>query len=256
MAFEIKPFPIKGGVLSFAPTNEMGVVFLFADVASKLGYRIELIQSRFPDCIAYQRRGDDEKKVRIEFEFRSSNFRVHGHSPRLCDTIVCWHHDWPEVPARIEVVELKRFFGVHRKVWIQQALKSQWEFLDSTDRMNWALSKNATPGDIHLIYRCAPISAITDIFAFSGDSLSRGNAGWREGQCYGGEITRLCRLNSPVFIFDLRNDPVLRTSSFVRRNMQGVGLQATQYWPHLYQMISSRNPAVRKELRRISPDRL
>jgi hypothetical protein len=47
--------------------------------------------------------------------FKSSNFKVHGHDPALCDCIVCWHHDCPTIPRRIEVIELKRFFGCHSK---------------------------------------------------------------------------------------------------------------------------------------------
>jgi hypothetical protein len=45
------------------------------------------------------------RRIAIEFELRSSNFRVHGHNPRLCDLVVCWEHDWPACP--VEVLELK-----------------------------------------------------------------------------------------------------------------------------------------------------
>lgn len=41
----------------------------------------------------------------IEFEFKSSQFKFHGHDPKECDMIVCWEHDWKECP--IEVIELK-----------------------------------------------------------------------------------------------------------------------------------------------------
>jgi hypothetical protein len=68
--------------LSYAPRNELGVVFLFAHIAKRLQFEIEEIRPAFPDCIAYKRTGDREKRVRIEFEFRSSNFRTHKHNPR------------------------------------------------------------------------------------------------------------------------------------------------------------------------------
>lgn len=183
-----KPVALKNAPMEYSPANELGVVFLFAHVARRLGFRIEEIQPQFPDCFAYRHTGNSDKKVRIEFEFRSSNFRAHRHDATQCDIIVCWHHDWPDVPTSIEVIELKRFFGVARKVWIHQAIKTQWTYLDGDDFLNWQLSKNSTAGDVLLMYRCAPQSAITDIFVFAGDSVSRANAGWRDGECYAGQI--------------------------------------------------------------------
>jgi hypothetical protein len=256
MQKEHKPVALKNAPLEYAPANELGVVFLFAHVARQLQFRIEEIRPQFPDCIAYRRIGDSEKLIKIEFEFRSSNFKTHKHDPAKCDVIVCWHHDWPDVPSSVEVIELKRHFGVARKVWIQQTLKSQWNYLDKHSHIDWALSKRATPGDILLMYRCSPVSAITDVFTFSGNEIARGSAGWRNGEAYFGKICRTCHLSSPVFIDDLRKHRVLKTASFVRRNMQGVGLLATEYWPYLYEMILERNPAVAKTLNRVRPDRL
>jgi hypothetical protein len=46
------------------------------------------------------------QRVNIEFEFESRNFRDHGHPLTSCDVIVCWHHNWPDCPAQIEVLEL------------------------------------------------------------------------------------------------------------------------------------------------------
>jgi hypothetical protein len=251
-----KPVALKNAPMEYAPANELGVVFLFAHVARRLQFRIDEIRPRFPDCIAYRRRGDSERKIRIEFEFRSSSFKAHRHDSGKCDVIVCWHHDWPDVPKGLEVIELKRYFGVSRKVWIQQAIKSQWEWLDKHDRIQWALSKRATHGDVLLMYKCAPVSAITDVFVFSGNEIHRGRAGWREGETYAGETRRICRLESPVFLDDLRKHRVLKTASFVRRNMQGVGLLATEYWPYLHDMILERNPALGKRLNQLRPDRL
>lgn len=185
--------------------------------------------------------GDSEKKTRIEFEFRSSSFKAHAHAAAGCDVIVCWHHDWPDCPTRIEVIELKRFFGLSRKVWIIHAIKSQQAQLDSYARIEWAMSKRVTPGDILLMYRCTPVSAITDVFLFEGREKKRAGAGWRDGEAYFGEIRRICHLGSPAFLDDLRKHRVLKTASFVRRNMQGVGLLATEYWPYLYDMILARN---------------
>jgi hypothetical protein len=159
-----RPLPLTNAPLQYAPNGEMGVVFLFANIAKRLQFRIEEIRAAFPDCIAYRQVGDREKRVRIEFEFKSSNFKAHRHDPKQCDCIVCWHHDWAAVPENIEVIELKRFFGVPFKVWIQVAIKSQWDALDAKNRLQWALSTRVTNGDLVLMYRGYPNCSITDVF--------------------------------------------------------------------------------------------
>src|SRR5574341_2004066 len=88
--------------------NEQGVVFLFGMVAKELGYMVEVVQAGFPDCEAKRQVGPNKwQPVRIEFEFQSKDFREHGHREDGCDVIVCWHHNWSECPAHLEVVELK-----------------------------------------------------------------------------------------------------------------------------------------------------
>jgi hypothetical protein len=254
MVRERRPNTLKDAPMQYAPRNELGVVFLFAHVAKKLQFRIEGIRPRFPDCIAYRRAGDVEKRMTIEFEFRSSNFRSHRHNPKECDCIVCWHHDWPDVPDSIEVIELKRYFGVTAKVWIQPVIKSQQHWLDERDNLDWGLSKRVTPGDLLLMYRCYPEKSITEVFIISGE-LTRCKAGWRKGDCYGGAIRRLCDLPAPIFLDDMRNHKVLKTSSFIRCNMQG-NLLVSEYWPYLYEMIVARNPQARKLLSEYAPENL
>jgi hypothetical protein len=93
--------------LRHAPINEQGVVFLFGMLAAELGFVVESIQDGFPDCDAKLRRQDGTfEGVRIEFEFRSSEFQRHDHDPAGCDFIVCWKHDWPECPRPLLVIEL------------------------------------------------------------------------------------------------------------------------------------------------------
>jgi hypothetical protein len=100
--------PINFRGLRHAPVNEQGVVYLFGMVSSELGLIVEAVQAAYPDCEA--KRCVDSKlnrwqRVRIEFEFYSSNFREHGHDPAGCDMIICWEHDWSECP--LEVLELR-----------------------------------------------------------------------------------------------------------------------------------------------------
>lgn len=99
--------PIHCCDMAHAPVNEQGVVLLFGMLAKKLGFRIEMVRTGFPDCEA-KRKGDDDKwrRVRIEFEFLSSRF---NHDPAGCDLIVCWEDD--ANPTRLPVLALKNHVG-------------------------------------------------------------------------------------------------------------------------------------------------
>ncbi len=106
-----RPGLVYGEILNFrglrhAPINEQGVVYLFGMVSHELGFLIEAVQTGFPDCHGKRRvKGNRWQPVRIEFEYQSRNFLVHGHDAALCDLVVCWEHNWPECP--IEVLCLK-----------------------------------------------------------------------------------------------------------------------------------------------------
>jgi hypothetical protein len=102
-----EPIDFRG--LRHAPINEQGVVYLFGMVSRELGFYIEAIQQGFPDCegkYLYDAKKGLWAKARIEFEFRASNFREHGHNPDQCDFVVCWINDWPDCP--VKVIDLKR----------------------------------------------------------------------------------------------------------------------------------------------------
>ena len=117
-ASEAAAWPAKGGRLygplvnfrglMHAPLNECGVVLLFGMVARELGYVVESVTAGFPDCEA-KRRVDEPndvwERVRIEFEYESRNFVLHGHDAAGCELIVCWRNNWPDSP--LEVLELK-----------------------------------------------------------------------------------------------------------------------------------------------------
>lgn len=84
--------------LVYGPSNEMGVVALFAKVSEEMGFIIEEVRVAFPDCVARKRVDKGWERVFIEFEYLSSNFQRHGHDPDACDLIVCWKHDWESCP--------------------------------------------------------------------------------------------------------------------------------------------------------------
>lgn len=102
-----KPMDFRG--LRYEPVNEQGVVFLFGMIARELGYRVEALQSGFPDCEAQRQVAPHRwQRVHIEFEFESRNFREHGHPLAGCDVIVCWRHNWPGSPPQLEILELSQ----------------------------------------------------------------------------------------------------------------------------------------------------
>lgn len=108
---ELNDRPVLGESIEFrglhhAPVNEMGVVFLFGMLAEELGFAVESVQAGFPDCGAKRKLKKDRwQRVRIEFEYRSSNFLQHKHDISGCDLIVCWEHDWRDCP--LEIICLK-----------------------------------------------------------------------------------------------------------------------------------------------------
>jgi len=86
---------------SFVPKMEIGVRELFAQRASRLGYRIIESRARFPDYVLEQ----DGRRLFAEAELRTSDFLRHRHEMARCDLIVVWEHDLPFMP--VPVLELK-----------------------------------------------------------------------------------------------------------------------------------------------------
>lgn len=92
---------------------ENGVVFAFGRIYDELDFAFDKIEFKgdSPDAIATK----NGKKIRIEFEVHSSDFRKHGHDVNSCDLIICWRHDWSECPSSIEVLELSKLGYNHFK---------------------------------------------------------------------------------------------------------------------------------------------
>jgi hypothetical protein len=98
--------PLHFGNLTYEPTNEQGVVFLFGMVSKALGFEsVEYLGTDFPDCEAKWRVPNGRlQHVRIEFEFRS---RSYDHPTDGCDVIVCWEDNWKK-DCPLPVIELKK----------------------------------------------------------------------------------------------------------------------------------------------------
>ena len=147
-----RPERLRDGPMHYAPENELGVVFLFAHLAKRWRLGIEEIKPGYPDCIAFQKTSDGEKRIRIEFEFKSRNFRTQGHPYRKCDWLVCWEHNWPAAPKRLNIVELRREFGLGFSVWVMSVNKEYQEDLDDYPRGEWSVPGQARTGDLILFY--------------------------------------------------------------------------------------------------------
>lgn len=101
--------PTRLPAFPYEPVNEMGVMVLFSMMAQQLGFVIESVQAGFPDCEAkIEVEPGRWQHFRIEFEYESRGFKVHGHDAGKCDLIVCWRHNWKKCPPHIQVLELSK----------------------------------------------------------------------------------------------------------------------------------------------------
>jgi hypothetical protein len=89
----------------YAPQTESGVLYLFGKVAEDLNMYVEELRPETPDAIVRRFTGKGWERLRVEFEYRSSDFKQRGREAEACDLIICWEHDWPTCP--LEVVELR-----------------------------------------------------------------------------------------------------------------------------------------------------
>lgn len=78
--------------------NELGVIVVFAQSCEQNGWKINHIQSGFPDAIIQNEGGDT---YRAEFELCSSNFKSHQHDLCQCEVIICWENDWSDCPLTV-----------------------------------------------------------------------------------------------------------------------------------------------------------
>jgi hypothetical protein len=137
--------------LVYSPVNENGVVFLFGRVADDLHMYIEEIKPGFPDCVARRFTGKGWERTLIEFEYLSSNFKLHGHNTEACDIIVCWEHDWKNCP--IEVIELKSEILNMKNIPIQHPTTSTETGLEGEEALKHLFDIQHVPAKIQDWYR-------------------------------------------------------------------------------------------------------
>ncbi len=113
------------------PENEMGVIVVFSQQAHEAGFEIVSIRCEYPDATVKK----DERIYRAEFEYKSSNFNLHGHDLRECDLIICWINDTPDcvLPVlalsnpnwKYEDVAIPDAYKVEIAYWKDRALRSE-----------------------------------------------------------------------------------------------------------------------------------
>jgi len=228
-----RPITVSG--MAYAPISELGVVFLFGRLAPTLGFHVEYIHPYFPDCIARHK----GKLRRIEFELWASDFGNHGHDPKGADMIVCWENDWEDRPKKyrhLEIISLKPSSGALPRVHVVCSNKSNFAEL-STSRVEWNVPSQTQKGDLVLMYRSAPASAICDAWEVVGpfNRYSKHNrqGRWPGLQAY---MKRLVQLKRPLTFEILKRAPETRNLSIVRRRFRGKS-DITLDWFPIYQVL-------------------
>jgi hypothetical protein len=235
------------------PATEREVVYLFKAVAGPFYSLSQIdIQNRFPDCLA--RKG--KKLIRIEFEFESKNFRIHGHDPSQCDWIVCWRDTWgEEAPDHLEIVELRRQFSFSFNVWFQPLANEYAVAISEVNRdEGWSVPSKASEGDLLLIWRSAPQSCVLDLFVVDSP-VDRVKAGWKRGYDYMATIARVATLSAPLTWSNMRAETRLSRAGFVNGAMAGRP-RASAYWYVLLEMIITANPELAWLAERFCPDHI
>jgi len=239
-----RPIGVKG--MAYAPISELGVVYLFGRLAPQLGFHVEYIHPYFPDCIARYR----GKLRRIEFELWASDYGNHGHSPKGADIVVCWENDWANRPKEfqhLEIFSLKASAGATPRIHVVGANECNFEELDAP-RVEWNVSSHTQVGDLVLMYRSAPVSAICDVWEVVGpfNRYSKRNrqGRWPGLQAY---LKRLVHLRRPLTFEILSRAPGTRNLSIVKRRFRGKS-DITLDWFPIYQVLVKLNAGAKAKL--------
>jgi len=236
--------------MAYAPIGEQGVVFLFGRLAPRLGFHVEHVRVRFPDCLA-RRRG---KTCRIEFEQWASSYAQHRHPANGADVIVCWENDWESRPKKyrhIEIIDLKKYVGAQPRIFVVGCVEQrQGKELDSRSTTEWSVSVAAQVDDLVVMFRVGKgASRIKDIWRIVGPFKTYGKRN-KEGRWPGLQagLRVVVRLKQPVTYSELAKDRVTRHLAVVRKRFIGK-TDITEDWPLIYNKVVSKNPSVKRPLR-------
>lgn len=224
------------------------MVFLFGRLAPRLGFAVETVRPQFPDCIA-TRRGS---RCLVEFEFWASDYVTHRHAHDGCEIVVCWENDWEDRPKKyrnLEIISLKSYVGALPRVFVVGCKGGKAEDELAPRRIEWSVHSATQVGDLVLMYRSAPTSAIHDIWRVTGPFERYGKRnpdGYWPGLQAG--LLRIARLASPLEFDVLAHDRRARSLTSVRKRFQGKS-DVTEDWPVFHDLIVERNPRAKKVLR-------
>jgi hypothetical protein len=239
---------ITASGMAFAPTYELGVVFLFGRLAAQLGFEVELIRPQFPDCLA-RRAG---KRCRIEFELWASSYA--NHPAKGADYIVCWENDWESRPKEfrhIKIIDLKSYVGAPPRIFVVGCDESrQGKDLDSMKTIEWNVPTIAQVDDLIVMYRAGRgISQIRDIWKIVGPFKKYGKQN-KEGRWPGLQagLQLVVRLQEPLKFSDFTADKDLRELPITKKRFIGK-TDISKDWPIICKKIIRTNPAAKKSLK-------
>lgn len=233
--------------MAYAPTVELGVVFLFGRLAPQLGFCVESVHPHFPDCLAVYK----GERVRIEFEFRASSFKAHPH--KGADWIICWENDWEYRPAKyrqIKILSLKANVGAQQRIYAVGCDESLGAGALRSRRIEWNVPVNAEIGDLVLMYRKKPTSAIRDLWEVIDPPkryAKNNKEGYRPGIQAG--LRKVVSLKKPLTFAKLNTDIQTKNLAVIRKRFQGK-TDITEQWSTLFAMIVALNPKAKTPLRR------
>jgi len=245
--------PIRAPGMAFAPTYELGVVFLFGRLAAELGFDVELIRPHFPDCLA-KRNG---KRCRIEFELWASSYR--NHHAKGADYIVCWENDWegrPKEFRHLKIIALKKHVGAPSRVFVVGCHEArQGAELDASTKIEWSVPAIAQVDDLIVMYRAGKgASQIKDIWKLVGPFKTYGKQN-KEGRWPGLQagLQLVARLKHPLTYSELASDKIMCRLPVVRKRFIGK-TDITSDWPAIRRKIVLKNPSVESTLKKYAAD--
>jgi len=148
---------------------------------------------------------------------------------------------------------LKEYTNAYSRVYVVAYHESKHDELDYR-RIEWSVSNETQTGDLILIYRTAPVSAICDLWVVEV-KIRRYSTKNRQGRYPGrqAQMRRIAKLSRPLSLDLLKRHPRTREMAVVRKRFQGK-TDITLDWFLLESILLELNPRLKKTLRRFSPN--